>query len=793
MIYEAKNINSKLSTTPVEPEKTNVRGAVTLRRRLLTSVLPAVLIPLVIASTVGYYVTERGSRTEAIERLKANSLLTSDTVEIFIKDSFDTLNLVAANPDLTAAMRSASQDAETQNLSQLPIEALEKRFADTKLLKPNADLNNYLKQVVNSTDIIEIFYTDRNGLNLAYSNATSDFVQRDEGWWQDSKANGRVFGEPEFDESANSTVFPLSVAIKDPQTQEFLGVINAVIPVTALESNLDAFLSIEARESEVTQIIDIDAEENAVVSTINTQGSQTEVKDIIGGATILQVGQILLDALEKEQNIGQIIKTIGQQSELSNIEVEQEEISGETFTDVQLKYQDKFYSISTIPGTHLVTVETIDAAQVAAASRSLLTVFAVTALALGAVSLAIILLLARQLSSPLTDLSGKTEEVAAGNLDVTATETGTLETRTLASNFNLLVGRVKNLLQEQTEIAEQQRLEKEQLELAIYTLLDEVGDATDGDLTVRANLDSMELSTVADLFNAIIGNLQDIAIEAKQSSNQVGSFLKENEVEIRLLAEQANSEAQETRTTLVSIEQMSQSIQTVAANATEVEKIADNTYNTVVDSTKNMGLTADSILELRNTVDETGIKMKLLGQSSQKISQAVKLIEEIALKTNVLAVNARVEARRAGEYGQGFTIVAEQVGALAEQSVQATKEIAGIVAAIQAETNEVSQAMESGTIQALESTRLVEVSRQNLAAVLTRSQEMNQLVSSISQATVSQASTSQDVTNLMQKIAQLSETTSQSSTKVAQSIVETAQVAQKLESTVAQFKVAEAT
>ena len=793
MIYEAKNINSKLSTTPVEPEKTNVRGAVTLRRRLLTSVLPAVLIPLVIASTVGYYVTERGSRTEAIERLKANSLLTSDTVEIFIKDSFDTLNLVAANPDLTAAMRSASQDAETQNLSQLPIEALEKRFADTKLLKPNADLNNYLKQVVNSTDIIEIFYTDRNGLNLAYSNATSDFVQRDEGWWQDSKANGRVFGEPEFDESANSTVFPLSVAIKDPQTQEFLGVMNAVIPVAALESNLDAFLSIEARESEVTQIIDIDAEENAVVSTINTQGSQTEVKDIIGGATILQVGQILLDALEKEQNIGQIIKTIGQQSELSNIEVEQEEISGETFTDVQLKYQDKFYSISTIPGTHLVTVETIDAAQVAAASRSLLTVFAVTALALGAVSLAIILLLARQLSSPLTDLSGKTEEVAAGNLDVTATETGTLETRTLASNFNLLVGRVKNLLQEQTEIAEQQRLEKEQLELAIYTLLDEVGDATDGDLTVRANLDSMELSTVADLFNAIIGNLQDIAIEAKQSSNQVGSFLKENEVEIRLLAEQANSEAQETRTTLVSIEQMSQSIQTVAANATEVEKIADNTYNTVVDSTKNMGLTADSILELRNTVDETGIKMKLLGQSSQKISQAVKLIEEIALKTNVLAVNARVEARRAGEYGQGFTIVAEQVGALAEQSVQATKEIAGIVAAIQAETNEVSQAMESGTIQALESTRLVEVSRQNLAAVLTRSQEMNQLVSSISQATVSQASTSQDVTNLMQKIAQLSETTSQSSTKVAQSIVETAQVAQKLESTVAQFKVAEAT
>ena len=336
-----------------------------------------------------------------------------------------------------------------------------------------------------------------------------------------------------------------------------------------------------------------------------------------------------------------------------------------------------------------------------------------------------------------------------------------------------------------------QRQEKEQLEQAIYTLIEEVSSASDGDLTVRANLNSEELSTVADLFNAIIDNLQEIAIEAKDSTSLVGSSLQENESAIRLLAEQAIAEAKETRDTLLSVEQMSQSIQAVAANASQAEKITNDTYNTVVSSTSNMDLTVESIISLRTTVGETAKKIKRLGESSQKISQVVSFIEEIALKTNVLSINASVEAGRAGEYGQGFTIVAEQVGALAEQSAAATKEIADIVAVIQAETREVNQAMESGTAQVVETTQIVESTKQSLKVVLEKSQEINQLMESISQSTVSQANTSQNVTQLMQKIAYLSATTSKSSTEVAQSIGQTAEVAKKLESTVAQFKVAE--
>ena len=402
-------------------------------------------------------------------------------------------------------------------------------------------------------------------------------------------------------------------------------------------------------------------------------------------------------------------------------------------------------------------------------------------------------LLASRLTRPISEITEAATDLAQGNLDRTVNLERDDEIGVLADSFNTMTQQLQASIADIETKAREQQQQREQLESAISELIEEVIDATEGDLTVRAKLDSMELSTVADLFNAMIDNLQEIAIEAKQSTNQVGSSLQQNEREIRMLAQQAVTEAEETRNTLSSVEQMSQSIQAVAANASQVEQIADDTYNTVLTSTSNMDSTVNSILNLRTTVGETSKKMKRLGESSQKISQAVSFIEEIALRTNILAINATVEAGRAGEFGQGFTIVAEQVAGLAEQSAAATKEIAQIVAEIQAETQGVNQAMESGTSQVVETTRLVESTKESLAEVLEKSQTIDRLIKSISQSTVSQADTSRDVTKLMEKIARLSETTSQSSEKVARSIVETARVAQKLESAVAQFKVAKST
>ncbi len=779
---------------PIKSTVNQFKGVSTLRRRLLISILPAVLMPLVVASAIGYGITERRVKTQALSQLEENSLLISKTVTTFIEDSFKISELVAVNPIAIEAIRAGSQQVQTQGLAQQSIEAVEQKFAATKLLAVNSTLNNYLQKIVKSSQVAEIFLTERNGFNIAFSNPTSDFVQRDEGWWQTSKQNGRAIDEPEFDESANAVIIALSQAIKDPQSGEFLGVIKAGVSVAELDSNIATYLSAGLKKSRIVQVVDPEA--GSIMSTITSQGSQPERQEAIGGKPILQVAQILTDSVKNQiGSLDQVKQSIETISNFANLNLEQQEFFSGVSAVAQLEYQGKIYSFSTIPNTGLVAIASVDAIEIAAASRNLLTVFALTAIVLGTVSLVLIVILARQLSRPLTELSEKTQQATAGNLEVKAELEGTLETITLADNFNNLIQQIKDLLQQQKEtvLAEEQRQQREKLEKEIFLLLEEVSAAAEGDLTVRASLSSMEISTVADLFNAIIDNLQEIAVEVKQSTNQVGSSLRDNEEAIRILAEQAIAEAEETRKTLVSLEQMSQSIQEVARNASQAAKIADDTNNTVLESSSAMDRTVDSILSLRTTVGETAKKMKRLGESSQKISQVVSLIEEIALKTNLLAINASVEASRAGEQGQGFTVVAEQVGALAEQSAAATKEIAQIVAAIQMETQEVTQAMELGTTQVVDSTRLVESTKQSLKLVLEKSQEINQLMRSISEATVSQANTSQTVTDLMQQIAELSEASSASSKQVAESMVTTAQVAQKLESTVAKFKVAEET
>jgi methyl-accepting chemotaxis protein len=387
----------------------------------------------------------------------------------------------------------------------------------------------------------------------------------------------------------------------------------------------------------------------------------------------------------------------------------------------------------------------------------------------------------------LTEFAGK---VASGESGVRLEHTERQdEIGVLTRNLNEMAQNVDTNLETRQQEAEQQRQKKETLEQEIYQLLNELQGALDGDLTVRASLSSMEMSTVADLFNAIIDSLKDIAIQVKESSNQVSSSLVENKQSIELLAEQAVQEAEETNKTLDSVEQMSLSIQEVSQNANQAAILADDAYSVTKESTSAMDETVKSILSLRTTVGETAKKMKRLGESSQKISQVVSLIEEIALKTNLLAINASVEASHAGEQGQGFTIVAEQVAALAEQSAAATKEIAQIVEAIQLETQEVSEAMELGTSQVVDSSQLVESTKQRLEKVLERSQSINELMQSISQATISQTDTSLLVTKLMQQIAQYSAQRLVSSQQVAQSMQATAKVSQNLEFAVEQFKV----
>ncbi|MEH1999983.1 MAG: methyl-accepting chemotaxis protein [Nostoc sp.] len=333
------------------------------------------------------------------------------------------------------------------------------------------------------------------------------------------------------------------------------------------------------------------------------------------------------------------------------------------------------------------------------------------------------------------------------------------------------------------------RQQKEALQQQLLELLSDVEGAARGDLTVRADVTSGEIGTVADFFNSIVESLRDIVTQVKQAATQVNTAIGSNEGAIRNLAESALTQAAEINHTLDAVDKMTQSMRSVAESAEKAAFIANHATHTATKSEHAMDLTVQNILSLRETVGETAKKVKRLGESSQQISRVVSLINQIAIQTNLLAINAGIEAARAGEEGQGFAVVAEEVGELAVRSAAATQEIEQIVENIQRETNEVVQAMEIGTTQVVEGTRIVEEAKQSLSQILDVSRQIDSLVQSISSATASQVETSQSVSQLMKDIAAVSQRTSDSSRQVSESLQQTVEISQQLQETVETFKV----
>ncbi len=351
-----------------------------------------------------------------------------------------------------------------------------------------------------------------------------------------------------------------------------------------------------------------------------------------------------------------------------------------------------------------------------------------------------------------------------------------------------LLEQVEQAYQKAGVVSQEQRQQKEDLQRQLMELLSNVEDAARGDLTVRAEVTAGEIGTVADFFNAIIESLRRLVTQVKTATSQVNVSVGENEGAIRQLADAAFKQAEEIMHTLDSVEQMTLSIQAVADSARQAAKVARTASTTAMAGEVAMDRTVQSILNLRETVAETANKVKRLGESSQQISKVVSLINQIALQTNLLSINASIEAARAGKQGWGFAVVAEEVGQLAADSAAATKEIEQIVANIQSETNEVVRAMEMGTTQVVEGTYLVKDAKQSLGQILDVSRQIDQLVQSISIATVSQAQTSQAVVSLMKDIANVSEHTSDSSRQVSSSLQQTVEVAQQLQASVSVFK-----
>ncbi|MEM6253200.1 MAG: HAMP domain-containing methyl-accepting chemotaxis protein [Cyanobacteria bacterium P01_D01_bin.156] len=760
-----------------------------ISRRLIQVLLPVTLLPLAVASGLGIAVTRNSARDTSLALLKEKSFVASEAADIFVEDNFKIVESVLLSPSVVDALRQSRQDVEEDDLINQPIDALEQRFGQTKLLNPNALLNNYLSDVVEVEGMGELFFTESNGFNVAYSNVTSDFVQRDEEWWEGARTLQQFIDPIELDESAGVVGLSISKAITPNNSDEFLGVMKAVIPMEAMNNQIATYAATAISGSRKIQLLDVRS--GAAFLSISADEMLNTTSDVDGGEAIQQSARALHGLLNRTTEDTDALSTeLTQQISGKLIELDRiETTTGKELLTSLVEFDKKQYSLTTVPGTPWVAIASVSTAEINAAGNDLLLIFVLTAIVLGLAITFLLRIFAGQLSAPLRTLTETAQTAISGDLEARATPTGSRETQILGQSFNNLLEQIQTLLSRQQQLTEEQKQERETLENEITQLMEEVGDAADGDLSVRAKLIPGDVGIVADLFNAIIENLRDIAVNVKQSTGNVSQSLLDNEQQIRTLAEQALEEVRSLKDAMDAVQAMDNSIQTVASSANQASTLTNNTYSTAQAGSQSMAETANSILELRSTVGETAKKIKRLGESAQKIAQSVGLIDEIALKTNLLAVNASVEASRAGELGQGFTAVAEQVGALAEQSAGATKTIAQIVAEIQTETQEVVVAIETGTAQVVESSQRVEATQQQLEQVLAQSEQINQLMQGISASTADQTMVSKAVADLMQKATETSEKQSQSSTQVAQAIQETAQVAQELQASVEQFKV----
>ncbi|MCL2635678.1 MAG: methyl-accepting chemotaxis protein [Betaproteobacteria bacterium] len=324
---------------------------------------------------------------------------------------------------------------------------------------------------------------------------------------------------------------------------------------------------------------------------------------------------------------------------------------------------------------------------------------------------------------------------------------------------------------------------------AILRLMNELGDLADGDLTVTATVSENITGAIADSINYTIEELRVLVGRINDAANRVTAateIARQTSAELLDAAERQSSEIQEAGQSALD---MARSMSEVSGNATQSAHVARQSLQAAEKGTLAVQDSIKGMNEIRNQIQETSKRIKRLGESSQEIGEIVELISDITEQTNVLALNAAIQAASAGDAGRGFTVVAEEVQRLAERSAEATKQIAAIVKTIQTDTQDAVSAMEQSTQDVVEGAKLSDAAGQALAEIGEVSRNLADLIESISSSTQSQANSATNVARLMQDILHVTEQTTAGTQRTALAVDELTALASELKGSVAGFKV----
>jgi twitching motility protein PilJ len=324
---------------------------------------------------------------------------------------------------------------------------------------------------------------------------------------------------------------------------------------------------------------------------------------------------------------------------------------------------------------------------------------------------------------------------------------------------------------------------------AILRLMNELGDLADGDLTVTATVSEDITGAIADSINYTVEELRVLVGRINDASSRVTGATEIAQKTSAELLEAAQRQSREIQEAGRFVLEVASAMNRVSGDANQSAQVARQSLAAAGKGTQAVQDSIKGMNEIREQIQETSKRIKRLGESSQEIGEIVELISDITEQTNVLALNAAIQAASAGDAGRGFTVVAEEVQRLAERSGEATKQIAAIVKTIQSDTQGAVSAMEESTRDVVEGTKLSDAAGRALSEIGAVSQSLAELIERISLATRKQADAATSVATRMQGILKVNEQATAGTQKTAQVVGELAGLATELKGSVAGFKV----
>ncbi len=324
---------------------------------------------------------------------------------------------------------------------------------------------------------------------------------------------------------------------------------------------------------------------------------------------------------------------------------------------------------------------------------------------------------------------------------------------------------------------------------AVLKLLDEMSDLADGDLTIQAEVTDQITGAIADSVNFAVEEMRSLVLRIKEAASSVSAETQGSRQTADNLESAAGQQLQAINTATGEIESMAQSMAELSSDATRFTEVARSSRDVAGRGATSVRQTIQGMNDMRQQIQETAKRIKRLGESSQQINDIVSLITDIAEQTNVLSLNASIQAAMAGEAGRGFAVVADEVQRLADRSGQASRQINELVNTIQRDTNDAVSSMEQATREVVEGTNLADAAGRALGEIERESEQLTSLIQETANKTLQHSKAASEISSRMSTIRVATGEAAQGVRNTAQSISNLDLVAQELQESVAGFKV----